>query len=82
MRTGGDAVDVGGHDGGGVGNVRQGLDLGAGQAGVVLYMLHMPTTPGNAHTNYTPTPPTFRLGVKGSGRRMLRGKALRMRLRI
>ena len=55
---------------------------GAGQAGVVLYMLHMPTTPGNAHTNYTPTPPTFRLGVKGSGRRMLRGKALRMRLRI
>ena len=25
---------------------------------------------------------TFRLGVKGSGRRMLRGKALRIRLRI
>lgn len=82
MHTGRDAVNVGGHDGGGVGNVRQGLNLGGGAGRGGLYMLHMPTTPGNAHTNYTPTPPTFRLGVKGSGRRMLRGKALRMRLRI
>ena len=65
--------------GGGGGKVWENLPPGGGggREGMNIYMLY-PRVPHLLH----PSPPTLRLGVKGSGRRMLRGKALSIRLRI